>query len=63
MSNALVVLRDGAQTAGVQVDGDTCLNHVAALALLIAPDVKIALFGETEAKWCGRGQRDAERAS
>ena len=54
---ALVVLAIGPMTVGFHVDADTCLNHVAQLALFLRKDVEIAIFGETEKRWDFRGQR------
>lgn len=54
---ALVVLVSGITSVSVEVDAETCLNHVAQLALFLSRDVEIAIFGDTEKKWKFRGQR------
>lgn len=54
---ALIVLAIGPMSVSVHVDAETCLNHVAQLALFLRSDIEIAIFGDTEKKWKFRGQR------
>jgi hypothetical protein len=55
---ALVVLHENpsARTCGFYLRGETCLSTLAAVAMFIPGDVKIAIYyGHTSSKWDGRG--------